>query len=168
MIYSSPANDHMLLPVVVHVLDDNGDPINNVAVIATTIDEANLNAPNTGDSYDGELCMHRAYFSRFGWCRYLTDPNDRRFGVGDCAAELICNNTDTDYPKGKVEAISVGGVAKFPRLVHTTPAITSDRRLRFYAEHGADSDTVDSNAFEVHRTSLCACATYFATKCGKG
>lgn len=161
MMYSSPANDHMLLPVKVNVLDDDGDPImDSVTVIATTIDEANLNAANTGDTYDGELCMHRAYFSRFNWCRYLTDPNDRRFGVGTCADELICNTTDTDYPNGKVEVISVDGVAEFHRLVHTTPA-SSERRLRFYAEYGAESDTVDSNAFEVHRTFLCACAVHF-------
>lgn len=161
MIYSSPANDHMLLPVKVKVLDDNGDPVtDSVTVVATTIDESNFNAPNTGDTYDGELCMHREYFSRFAWCRYLTNPNDRWYGVGTCADELICSN-DTNYPNGKVDVISVDGVAEFHRLVHTSPALSSNRRLRFYAEYGAESDTVDSNAFEVHRTFLCACAVHF-------
>ena len=160
MIYSSPANDHMLQPVKVHVLDGAGDPLmDSVTVFATTIDTMNFGMSNAGDSYSGQLCIHRAYFSRFGWCRYLTDPTDRRTGVGDCADELICDTTDADYPKGKVNATSVDGVAEFSRLVHTEPATSSDRRLRFYAEHGGQSATVDSNEFEIHRTLiLCACA----------
>lgn len=154
MIYSSPANDHNLLPVKVHVLDDSGDPImDSVTVYATTIDTNNFNASNAGDTYDGQLCMHRAYFSRFGWCRYLEDPDNRRTGIGNCADELICDLTDTDYPHGRVNATSVDGVAEFPRLVHTTPAIDSNRRLRFNAEYGADSATVDCEEFEVHRKS---------------
>lgn len=153
MTYSSPAMDHMLLPVKVNVLDDSGDPVTaSVTVIVTTIDQANLNVPNTGDSYNGQLCMHRAYFSRFGWCRYLTDPDDRRTGVGTCAGELICDTSDTDYPLGKVQVTSMDGVAEFPRLVHTTPAVSSNRRLRFSAEYGGESATVDSNSFEVHCT----------------
>ena len=151
----------MLLPVKVLVLDDAGDPITDeVTVFGTTIWTGNAGGPNDGDTYDGELCMHRAYFSRFGWCRYLTDPDARRTGVGTCADELICDASDPDYPKGKVNATSVNGVAEFPRLLHTTPAYDLDnRRLRFYAEHGAESATVDSNEFSVHCTStFCACA----------
>ena len=154
MIYSSPANDHMLLPVKVRVHDDNGDPIMaGITVFATTIDGANLGAPNDGDTYDGELCMHRAYFSRFNWCRYLTDPDARRTGVGSCADELICDTSDPAYPHGKLNGTSVDGVAEFSRLVHTAPTPSSTRRLRFFAEYGADSNTIDSNAFEVHCTS---------------
>ena len=153
MIYSSPANDHNLLPVKVHVLDDNGDPItDSVTVYATTIDTENAGGSNAGDTYGGQLCMHRAYFSRFGWCRYLTDADDRRTGVGTCADELICDLTDTDYPQGKMNATSVDGVAEFPRLVHTEPATDSNRRLRFNAQYGTDTATVDSEEFEVHCT----------------
>ena len=152
MIYSSPAMDHNLLPVLVLVQDDSGNPITDpVTVFATTIDTNNVGVPNTGDTYDGQLCTHREYFSRFGWCRYLTDSTDRRTGVGECADELICDNTDPLYPHGKVNATSVNGVAEFPRLVHTTPALSAHRRLRFYAEHGADTASVDSEEFEVHR-----------------
>ena len=153
MIYSSPANDHMLEPVKVNVLDDSGNPVMaSVTVIATTIDQANLNVPNTGDTYDGELCIHRAYFSRFNWCRYLTDPDARRTGVGTCADELICDTTDANYPLGKVQIASVDGVAEFPRLLHTKQAFGADgRRLRFSADYGGQSASVDSNAFEIHR-----------------
>ena len=151
MIYSSPALDHNLQPVLVHVQDDSGNPVTDpVMVFATTIDTNNAGGSNAGDTYDGELCMHREYFSRFGWCRYLTDAADRRTGVGDCAPELICHSTNPDYPKGVVNATSVNGVAEFPRLVHTTPAQAANRRLRFYAERGADTATVDSEEFEVH------------------
>ena len=153
MTYSSPAMDHNLQPVLVHVQDNSGNPITDpVTVFATTIDTNNVMGSNAGDMYDGQLCVHREYFSRFGWCRYLTDPTARRTGVGECADELICDVTDSDYPKGKVNATSVNGVAEFPRLVHTTPALSANRRLRFYAEHGTDSATVDSEEFEVHRT----------------
>ena len=155
MIYSSPAMDHNLQPVLVRVLDDSGNLItDSVTVFATTIDTDNVGASNTDDMYDGQLCMHREYFSRFGWCRYLTDATDRRIGVGTCADELICDNTDPSYPEGKVNTTSVNGVAEFPRLVHTTPALSAHRRLRFNAEHGGDSATVDSEEFEVHRELL--------------
>lgn len=153
MPYSSPAGDHNLLPILVHVQDLSGNAITDaVTVFATTIDTNNVGAANTGDTYDGELCIHRAYFSRFGWCRYIYDADARRTGIGTCAPELICDTTDVNYPKGKVNVTSVDGVATFPRLVHTTPALTAHRRVRFYAEYGPSSATVDSNEFEVHCT----------------
>jgi len=147
-VYSSPANDHMLEPVKVRVLDGGNLVTDSVTVIATTIDEANFNVPNTGDTYSGIICTHRAYFSRFNWCRYLVD--------GECESELICNTTDSMYPLGKVEVESVNGVAEFPRLLHTEPSVGSNRRLRFTASHGGNTATVDSNPFAVHCKQTCA------------
>ena len=60
MDYNAPEMDHMLEPIKVQVLDDNGDLIlDPVMVTATTILTTNWNqTDNSGDTYTGTLCQH--------------------------------------------------------------------------------------------------------------
>ena len=134
-IYNAPAMDHMLEPVIVNILDSNGDLVTeSVTVIATSI-----LAAGGVDSYEGELCMHNKWTHRFFTCRFNTD---------NCI-EMYCNNTDPDYPFGKIEVVSEDGVATFHRLLHTLPSTNGQRKLQFYAEVNGSNATVESNAFDV-------------------
>lgn len=141
LVYNAPAMDHMLEVVKVRVLDDSSNLVTEpVTVIATTILASNWNQQdNPGDTYNGTLCMHNEWTSRYGTCRY---------NLNNCE-ELYCNTTDTDYPLGKIEVISEEGVATFPRLLHTEPSVNGQRRLRFYAEVNGTNATVVTNPFDV-------------------
>ena len=131
----------MLEPIKVRILDGSGNLVSEpVTVIATTILTDNWNqVGNPGDNYTGMVCMHNKWSHRFGLCRYMFD---------DCL-ELVCNNSDVNYPLGKVEVISEDGVAIFHRLLHTEPSTDGERRLRFYAEVNGTSATVVTNPFNV-------------------
>ena len=141
MYYNAPEMDHMLEPIKVRVLDDNGDLIMDpVVVTATTILTTNWNQPdNSGDTYNGTLCQHTKWSSRYGHCRFRFD---------DCI-EMTCNTTDSAYPLGKVEVESVDGVATFERLLHTVYSGSDDRRIRFYADINGTTVNTVTNAFEV-------------------
>ena len=139
MYYNSPEMDHMLEPVKVRILDDGGNLVmEQITVIATTILCTNWN--NTGaDPYTGMLCQHNKWSSRYGTCRFRFD---------DCI-EMICNNTDPNYPLGKVEVQSVDGVATFERLVHTKYSGVNQRRIKFSATVEGVAVNVVTNAFDV-------------------
>ena len=141
MDYNAPEMDHMLEPIKVQVLDDNGDLIlDPVMVTATTILTTNWNqTDNSGDTYTGTLCQHTKWSSRFGTCRFRFD---------DCI-EMTCNTTDPTYPLGKVEVESVDGVATFERLLHTVYSGSDERRIRFYADVNGTSISTVTNAFDV-------------------
>ena len=141
MFYNAPEMDHMLEPIKVLVLDDNGNLIMEpVMVTATTILTTNWNQPdNSGDTYNGTLCQHTKWSSRFGRCRFRFD---------DCI-EMTCNTTDPAYPLGKVEVESVDGVATFERLLHTIYSGADQRRIRFYADINGTAINTVTNAFDV-------------------
>ena len=141
MYYNAPEMDHMIEPIKVRVLDGNGDLIMDpVVVTATTILTSNWNQlDNSGDIYNGTLCQHTKWSSRFGRCRFRFD---------DCI-EMTCNTTDPEYPLGKVEVESVDGVATFERLLHTVYSGSDDRRIRFYADINGTTVNTVTNAFEV-------------------
>ena len=146
MYYNSPEMDHMLEPIKVRVVDDNGDLVTQpVTVIATTILSTNWDQPdNSGDSYTGTLCQHTKWSSRFGTCRFRFD---------DCI-EMTCNTTDPTYPLGKVEVETVDGVASFERLLHTVYSDTDQRRIRFFADINGTMVNVTTEAFDVTRKFL--------------
>ena len=141
MYYNSPEMDHMLEPIMVKVLDDNGNLITEpVIVIATTILSTNWDQPdNTGDMYTGMLCQHNKWSSRYGTCRFRFD---------DCI-EMICNTSDPNYPLGKVEVESVDGVASFERLLHTKYSGDNQRRIRFTAAVNGVTVNVVTHPFDV-------------------
>ena len=142
MYYNSPEMDHMLEPIKVRVVDDNGDLVTQpVTVIATTILSTNWN--HTGhehpDPYTGTLCQHNRWSSRYGTCRYRFD---------DCM-EMICNTTDPSYPLGKVEVKAVDGVASFERLLHTKYSGADQRRIQFSATINGVTVNAVTNPFDV-------------------
>ena len=140
MYYNSPEMDHMLEPIKVRVVDDNGNLITEpITVIATTILSTNWNATLHADPYTGMLCQHNKWSSRYGTCRFRFD---------DCI-EMICNTSDPIFPLGKVEVNSVDGVASFERLVHTKYSGAHQRRIRFSAMVNGVTVNAVTNPFDV-------------------
>lgn len=142
LVYSAPAMDHMLQEVNVLVRDSNGSLVTYpVTVTATTILASNSNdTSNSGDTYNGTLCQHHRWLSRLLVCRFPYD---------NCT-EMTCNTTDAAFPLGMVTAETTDGVASFPRLLHTEPSLTGQRRLRFFATVEGVNLTVVTEPFEVH------------------
>lgn len=141
LVYSAPANDHMLQPIIVKVKHPNGSLVTEgpVQVVATTILSSNNGSnDNSGDWYTGELCRHSDWTNRLNFDRYLNDG-----GI-----EYHCNNSDPEYPLGKVVMTSSQGLATFPRLVHTKP-FNDTRCIRFFASYGEHTANITTNAFRV-------------------
>lgn len=153
LVYSAPAMDHMLQEVKVLVRDSNGSLVTYpVTVTATTTLASNWNdTSNPGDTYNGTLCLHNRWFSRLLVCRFPYD---------NCV-EMSCDTTDANYPLGKVTAQTSGGVASFPRLLHTEPSLTGQRRLRFFATVEGVNVTVVTEPIEVH----CECCMRWYKYC---
>ena len=133
----------MLQPIIVYLKHTSNNSLvaGQVEITATTILAANQNDPlNPGDWYNGEICEHSFWFSRYWFHRYYPDMD----------IELQCDTSDSDYPNGKVVNWAINGTAEFPRLLHTK-YFNVTRRILFSVDYSGSSAYIATNPIRVDR-----------------
>jgi hypothetical protein len=139
MIYTSPANEEMLKPILVSLKHDNGSLVTeNVVITASSILSVNWNTSfPTADYYTGKFCRIGTYHHSYWPPRH--HDNQR----------VICL-TNSTYSLGYVQNTTYDGVARFELLMHTVVTDGNSRRIVFSVEYGGSNLTVATHPFSVH------------------